>query len=108
MSELQFSEQVLRDVIRSELAAHKHVCRIPITDEHAKQAAVLITEIASMGGGNLMQGFRDTQENHAWLKKQRQRGEKLSTAFCYTMVAGVASGVMVALWKGIKLLIRET
>ena len=108
MADLEFSERILRDVIRSELAAHKHVCRIPITDEQALQAGMLISEITSSGGGDLMQGFRDIQENHAWLKRQRQRGEKLSTAFCYTFIAGIVSGVLVALWRGVKLLIRES
>ena len=103
--ELQFSEEMLRDIIRSELTASKHFCRIPITDEQARQIGAFVSEIASQG--NLTTAIRDTQENHAWLRKQRMRGEKLSTAFCYTFFVGVASGICAALWKGIKLLVKD-
>ena len=107
MADLEFSEQILRDIIRSELAAQPKACRLPITDDQCVQIGIVVDELTNSGKVNLGEVVRDTQSNHIWLKKQRERGEKFSTVVAYTVVVGVVSGLCAAVWKGLTIIIKE-
>ena len=42
----------------------------------------------------------------SWAHRAKKRGDKLATAFLYTMVTVVAGGTMTALWLGIKAMVK--
>ena len=107
MADLEFSERILRDIIKSELSTQQKICRLPISDEQCAQIGVIVDQLTSSGKINLAEVVSDTQANHKWLKKQRERGDKLSAVIAYTVVIGVVSGLCAAVWKGLTIIIKE-
>lgn len=48
----------------------------------------------------------DRIANHKWLKLQRERADKASTAFVLAMATAIAGGLATALWVGLKQLVH--
>ena len=107
MNDMEVSERVLRDIIRSELSTQNKICRLPISDEQCAQIGVIVDQLTSSGKINLAEVVSDTQANHKWLKKQRERGDKLSAVIAYTVAVGFVSGLCAAVWKGFTIIIKE-
>ena len=46
-------------------------------------------------------------ENHIWIKQQRERSAKLSTAFFVLIMSTFTTGIIAAIWQGIKYFITK-
>lgn len=102
---LKFQEEleaVVRKVVKEELDNYEHKCRFDIDDNDAKQFGHFIGMVEDMGDGKIGSGIEIMRDNHQWLSKQRQRGDKLSGVIMLVIVSSVVGGLLVAVWEGIK------
>ena len=95
-------KQLIKDVVREELEHVKHKCRFDITDKDVKEFGHYIGMVTDMGNGRLGGGIEVMRDNHKWMKKQRERGDKLSTAFIVVITSSVVAGTLGAIWLGFK------
>lgn len=93
---------IIRDVVREELANYTHTCKFDVDDEKLKDIEHTLGIVSNLGQGNVGEGLEVIRDNHKWLKKQRERSDKLSTAFFIVLFGSIVSGVMAAIWVGFK------
>ena len=58
--------------------------------------------LRDLGDGDIAKGIELIRENQKWLTKQRQRGDRISSAILYFTIAGLVTGALYAFWEGIK------
>ena len=58
--------------------------------------------VADIGEGDLSAGIEAMRDNHKWFLKQRRMTEKVGIAAVSVVVVAITSGVLGALWLGIK------
>lgn len=97
--------KIIRAVVKEEMKNYQHSCRFDITDTEVKEFNAFVGMMGDVGDGRLGSGIGVMRDNHMWLKKQRERSDKLSTAFFVILLAGAIGGVLTAFWEGIKRLV---
>lgn len=93
---------IIRKVVQDELKNYSHECRFAVTDKEAKELGHCIGMISDLGDGRIGGGVELIRDNHKWLKSQRDRGEKISTAFLFILISTTVGGMLTALWLGVK------
>ena len=94
-------------VVREEMGSIVHGCRFNITDDEALEVTHAMRSIKSMGKGDLAEGIQVSIDNHRWMKAQRERSEKISSAFVFVLITSIASGLCLAIWHGFKTLVGK-
>ena len=105
--ESQEVREILRQVVREELANLEHPCRFNVTKEEAHELGHFTGMLKDLGDGRFAGGIEAMRENHKWMLAQRRRGQKLSTAFLIIVMTSAAGGLFAALWLGIKALLTK-
>jgi len=96
----------LRQVVREELENHLLHCRFStVTEEQAQEAGHLLGMVEDIGEGRVAGGIESIRANHKWLKRQRERSEKLSTALAFAILSSLVGAAFFALWTGVKKLL---
>lgn len=95
-------KKVIKEIVQEELKNIGHKCRFGISDKEIKDAEIAIRTIASLGNGNVGKGIELMRDNHKWLYKQRQLSDKVSTAFVLIIVSTLLTGVITAMYAGIR------
>jgi len=100
-------KDVVQEAVRTEMANYQHTCRLKISSEEMEGVAQFAHRMSQLGEGSVQQGFDLIYENHKWMKTQREVGAKLSFSLLFLFLTGLASGLLAALWLGIKALITR-
>lgn len=90
-------------------AVHQAVekkCRFPITDEQAKETSHLYGMIADVGAGDMSKGVEEIRKNHSYISGVRAKSDKFSTYFFMVILAVFTTGMLKAVWEGIKSIAR--
>ena len=98
---MEMSEQMLRDIIRSELTAYGHRCRLPLSDAEIKDVGLHVEAVRELGHGNLMVGMHEIRDNHEWMSMLRKRGERLTGIVFYTTITLALGGIAAGIWKAV-------
>lgn len=96
---------LIREILKEEIKLVKHSCRFNIPDEDGIKFGHYIGMLSDLGDGQMDKGIEVIRDNHKWLEKQRQRGDKLSMVIMITVVTSLVSGALLALGHGIKVLL---
>ncbi len=97
--------QLIRTVVREEISNHNHDCRFDCEDQDVKEFGKFMGVIQVLGDGKMGNGVEVIRENHKWLYKQRERSDKLASAFVFVLMTTLLTGVTTAIWLGIKSLL---
>lgn len=93
-------ETKLREVIREEIKNAVHTC--VFSDAEQKHIGEYVTTISRLGEGNFDKGFMIMQENHQWLKEQRERGSKITSAFFIGLVTAIGAAIIGGIFEFFK------
>lgn len=91
-------------------AMETHPCRIPISDEQAREIAHVIGMIMDIGGNKgpeaLPNGIETVRLNHQWMNRMRRRSDAIGMTVTATIFTILAGGALTAVWAGIKVLLK--
>lgn len=85
-------------------AALRNELRLLIQDVVREEMKIAALE----RGGYLSEYSEECIENHKWLKLQRERADRASTAFILALATAIAGGLATVLWLGVKQLMHGT
>lgn len=89
---------VITEVVQTELKTNE-ICYLGISKEDAAHFTGMVSDI---GGGKISTGIEAIRGNHTWIKKLRERGDKISTSFILLLLGLLVSSGIYAIWEGIK------
>lgn len=97
----------LREIVTQAVvdALGKGVCRSPLSDEQIKESLHVFGMLEDIGDGDLARGVETVRANHKWVMKVRRKGESVGTAIIVLVLGTIATGILAAMWAGIKSLI---
>lgn len=75
--------ELIREVVSEEVKRYEHACHF----------------------GEGEEDIEVIRDNHRWLKLQRERSDKMSTAFMLALVTAITGGLLTAAWYGVRQLI---
>lgn len=99
--------ELIRLVVREELASYEHECRFNADDTDVKEFGHFMCMMQDLGNGRLGRGVEVIRDNHKWMHKQRERSDKLSAAFFIVIITTITGGMLVALWQGITFMAKK-
>ncbi len=88
-------------------ALGKGVCTSPLTEEQKKESLHIFGMLADLGDGDTAKGVETIRANHKWVVKLRKKGESVGTAIIVLVLGTIATGILAAIWAGIKSLIGD-
>lgn len=81
----------------------EHRCDCPLNECEKPQVRHLMGMLNDLGSGDQSAGIREMRANHVWTAKLRRTSDRVSVAAVIMVVTLIVSGVVAALWSGIKL-----
>ncbi len=86
-------------------AIGRSVCKSPLSDQQIKESLHVFGMLEDIGDGDLAKGVEAIRANHKWVAKVRKKGESVGTAIIVLVLGTIATGILAAVWAGIKSLI---
>ena len=106
VQDLQEVNEFITHCVHQALIKYTHECQLG--DQNLEQAKHFLGMAKDLGQGDTSQGIEAMRDNHKWLKTQRQRSDKISFAFMSIIVTILVSSTLLAVWEGLKTLIRKS
>ena len=86
-------------------AIGKSVCTSPLSEDQKKESLHVFGMLLDIGDGDLPRGIETVRANHKWVMKLRKKGESVGTAIIVLVLGTIATGILAAMWAGIKSLV---
>ena len=84
-----------------------HKCRLGLNPKDISDFGHYIGMMRDLGEGSMDKGIEIIRDNHKWIKKQREVGNKISICILTTFIITIISGILGAVWLGIKQLVHK-
>lgn len=97
---------IIREVVKDEIRQSHLTCPLDLTETDARQIESIAKIYSRIGNGEIEDGLYIIQENHRWLKKQRELGNKISGAFIVAVITVFTSSLCFTLWQGFKSVVK--
>lgn len=97
----------IQELKRLLIDADTHKCRLGLNENDVNEFGHYVGMMKDLGDGSMAKGIETIRENHRWMRKQRELGNKISICILTTFIITILSGLLGAVWLGIKQLVHK-